>query len=163
MNFKEKVQSMTAKEIIMAMVKALTRPPIINIEMSSYGHVVETTVITKRFFGLYKKSAIKKLCFGCAATNTICQITGKKFTPDNISEPKDRAEFINSDTKFLDRFECAIDMLRRGNIKAYNEEAEIAGIATIEYDHTIEYPYLNNDYTNKDLAAYKQLAEEQLS
>lgn len=69
MNFKQKVQSMTAKEIIMAMVESLIPPPLIKVDMGTFG----TTEITKpatKFLGWTLRKA-ESICFGCAATNTI--------------------------------------------------------------------------------------------
>ena len=54
-NFKEKVQAMSAKEIIMAMVEGL-RNPVTKIHMGTYGKVEGD------------------VCYGCAATNAICKI-----------------------------------------------------------------------------------------
>jgi len=156
MTFEEKVKSMTAKEIIMAMVNSLTRPPIISIDMGTYG---ETRKVDKKFLGI--KIGNKEVCFGCAATNTICQISGKKFTPQNIFSKKTRAEFINSDYDFLGGFEMAIDFLRVGDIESYNRRAKNLGIAIIDQNN-IDVYRLGNSYTNKDLEPYIRLANAQI-
>ncbi len=152
MNFKQKVQSMTAKEIITAMVESLTPPPLIKIDMASYGEIKTQTY----FFGLFTK----KVCFGCAATNTICKISGKKFTTQNIMSTSSRAEFIFVDATFLNHFERAIDCLRRGDVDSYNERAKIIAIATIKPNKTY-LPRLNDDYTIEELGYYINLANEQ--
>lgn len=149
MTFKEKVQSMTAKEIIMAMVEALTHPPIINVNMKTFGEVDE-----------------KGVCFGCAATNTVCQISGMVFTKDNITNRLRRSTFIDGNEEgcsFLYTFENAIDALRLGRISTYNGWARLGKFAEIV---NFEYPFpsprpLYNDYTNEELIPYKELAERQ--
>lgn len=158
MTFEEKVRSMTAKEIIMAMVDSLTHPPIVNIDMSTYGYY---GFIDRKFLGI--KLGKKKVCFGCAATNTICQISGKKFTPNLIAIRSKRAEFINSDRTFLLNFEEAINSLRCGYVSGYNIIAKHkCNIATIFIYENIYLPRLENDYTNKDLEPYIQLANAQI-
>jgi hypothetical protein len=152
--FEEKVKSMSASDIIMAMVESLTHPPIINIDMSSFGRVATKT--TKYLFGLIKLH--KRVCYGCAATNTICRISGITFTPNTISK---RARTINSDERFLDIFESAINALRKGDISGYNYYAEIGKFAKI--DTFTGLPYLGNVYTNQHLESYKKLAELQLN
>lgn len=156
MNFEEKVKSMTAKEIIMAMVDSLTHPPIINIDMGTFG---ETQIVDKKFLGI--KIGKKKVCFGCAATNTICQISGKKFTIDNIYNRGVRAKFIDSDYVFLSDFETAIDHLRCGNITSYNIMAKSGGFALIK-DNGKYFTRLTSNYTNKDLEQYIRLANAQI-
>ena len=81
----------------MSMVEGLQNP-VINIKMDDFG---------------YSESNI---CFGCAATNTVCKISNKTFTPDSIYHRSDRADFINTDHTFLAQFEHAIDSLRSGKI-----------------------------------------------
>lgn len=156
MTFEEKVKSMTAKEIIMAMVDSLTHPPIINIDMSSFG---DSRVVDRKFLGI--KIGKKKVCFGCAATNTICQISGKKFTTENINTRNLRAEFINTDYEFLNAFETAIDDLRSGYIESYNIKAAIHGFATIKNKGMKYFSRLKSSYTNADLEPYIRLANDQ--
>lgn len=157
-SFKETVQAMTAKEIIMAMVDAL-KEPYYKIDMSD--------------FGCSRTINMKKTCFGCAATNTISRISGIIFTPETI-DWTGRAnliadanigsgEFPNEETRFLDRFESAIDYLRKGNIESYNEIAEDKDFATINDDLYIgvHLPILTDKYTHQDLEEYIKLAELQ--
>jgi hypothetical protein len=151
--FEEKVRSMTAKEIIMAMVEGLVRPPTINVDMGTFGE----TRKPKHLLGFL----MKPICYGCAATNTICKIAGIKFTTSNIGEAYTRAAAINAETQFLLRFERAIDALRSGEIFTYNSYARQIEIATIEQQPDFDLPRLHNDYRNRDLVAYRKLAELQ--
>jgi hypothetical protein len=154
--FEEIVRAMSAKEIIMAMVDALTIPPIINIDMGTFGRV--------RTFPKYKFLGIgfgkKEICFGCAATNTVCKIADKKFDTNNIEGCIARAEFINSDPYFLSCFENAIDGLRTGSIHYYNKFAGRGEFVVIKNTGLKLYPLANN-YTNEHLIYYKLLAEQQ--
>lgn len=150
MNFKEKVQQMTAKEIILAMTASLKRPPRIRINMDTYGEV------GRHWTSLF----LKPVCFGCAATNTICQIGDVTFTPENIGTTWKRAEAVglttSEDRSFLKYFEGAINSLRLGDIYNYNRCAEYMGFAKIEKFASL--PKLYNDYTNTDLKAYINFA-----
>jgi len=149
MNFKEKVQSMTAKEIILAMVDSLTHPPIINIDMETYGE-------NKR-----------GVCFGCAATNTICKISGVVFTSENIGNRRSRAKAVNDDIfndtidDFVYCFERAINGLRQSNLQTYNLFTKHEKFAEIVNPLDIELPRLDNNYTNDDLKPYIELANSQ--
>jgi hypothetical protein len=98
--FKKTVEKMKPSEIVMAMVNGLKNAHY-NVHMDTFGD--------------YKDG----ICFGCAATNTICEIFQKKFTIDNILGRKSRADFLECDYVFLCDFEEAIDLLRRGNAKSF--------------------------------------------
>lgn len=151
MTFKEKVQTMNSGQIIMAMVAALEKPSI-KINMNSYGHY--STVET--WFGLSKKN----VCFGCAATNTVCQIAGIKFTAENISVGITRAQAVQTDDSFLYGFEVAIDSLRKGDLPQYNYIAKSNGFAEIE-DNGMPLPYLETIYTREQLDTFVTLAQGQ--
>lgn len=144
MNIKEKIQSMSAKEIIMAMVDGL-KNPITEIDMSTYGNVI---------YGV---------CYGCAATNTICNlmnITKEDFIKAN---PKHTSKYLflnEDDKKFVGYFESAIDCLRTGYIQDYNTYAKIRNFATIIGEEDC-VPMLSNDYTDDDLQKYIDLANKQ--
>ena len=144
MKFEDKVRSMSAAEIIMAMVEGLKNPRV-TIRMSTFG-VLEDNI-----------------CYGCAATATICQIADKTPVPliTPINYTGDRAEFINSSTGFLDIFEQTIDALRQGNISLYNSGAKVLQIATIVPFTRKKLPFLRTDYSLQDLEAYKALAKHQ--
>lgn len=150
MTFEEKVRSMTAKEIILAMVESLEHP-IINVDMDVWGEARP-----KRALGLIPFG--KPVCFGCAATNTLCKIANVKFTTENIEDG--RADAVNGNEQFVDRFESAIDCLRQGHISSYNCFASAHGFSLIK-DVGIKLPCLKNSYTKKQLNVYRQLAEQQ--
>lgn len=137
-SFKTKVLSMTTKELVLAMINGITKQ---HVELD-FG-----------LFGYYKN----EICFGCAATNTICEITGTTFTKDFISCNEDRAKFIETDKNFLKDFEIAIDYLRQGSIKRYNGMAKFMGISQINSSKVL--PYLNNFNWKENLHYYEELAE----
>lgn len=167
MNFSDKVKSMTASEIILAMVNGLKNPAV-EVEMSTFGSVRTKNI----FLGLISK----KVCFGCAATNTICKIAGIKFKPSNVEDVYDRAKALNNkgnfddkskskewlekEAAFLGAFEAAIDSLRVGEIYTYNCYAERQEFAVIkEVDFGL--PGLSNNYTEEQLKVYEYLASKQ--
>lgn len=161
--FESIVKGMSAKEIIMAMVDSLTPPPVINIEMNTFGtaeRIVEQEK-TKFLWWTVKPEKYKFICYGCAATNTICKIAGKTFDPSNIGSRTKRADFLNANFDFLEIFENAIDYLRRGHVKMYNDNARQIGIAEINNVLLKNVPYLANDYTIDELDVYRELANAQ--
>lgn len=141
LSFKEKVQSMTAKEIIMAMVTGLKENPFnIKINMWSFGW----------------KNANDDIQ-GCAAMVTICGIAGKMF--DFEKSGKRKFSSIEEDENFIDNFESAIDCLRHGFLPQYNEFAEELKIPLIENPDDIYLPPLTNTNNYLDhLEPYIQLA-----
>ena len=150
MTFQEKVKSMTGAEIIMAMVKGLEKP-VVNVNMEYFGAVREE----KTFFGFFKK----KVCYGCAATNTICTISGVNLNQKNIFSLSRRANAVKSDVDFLRGFERAINCLRLGSVQSYNSIARSIDIATLS--ETVELPHLDTNYTQQELDVYKELAATQ--
>lgn len=136
MTFTEKVRSMTAKEIIMAMVEGL-KNPYTKIDMETYGE---------------RRGSI---CYGCAATNTICYIDGGI---DNLLPDAGHRVYFDS---IISQFETAINKLRQGNISGYNVWIEKAFIAEIKTIDGIELPYLGSDYTLAELEPYIALANAQ--
>lgn len=147
MDFRQKVQSMTAKEIIMAMVNGL-KARHVAINMTTFGDVIDG------------------VCYGCAATNTICEISGVVFNESNIFEPY-HAEGVglkDGDSHllvlFISRFEHAINFLRMGQIKSYNIIARQNGIAEIKIPFQSP-PFLGKYFTEKELNCYIELANLQ--
>lgn len=149
MDFKEKVQSMSSDEIIMAMVEGL-RNPMVNINMDTYGSVLTSS----SFLGLFKKQT----CYGCAATNAVCQISGVKLDVNSIDTEFKRSRAIDSPSGFLHSFEFAINELRKGRIDLYNCYAEDCGFAKIKNKGFI-LPYLETDFIEDELNSYVDLAE----
>ncbi len=135
---------MKASEIVQAMVDGLKKEWV-TIDMGSYGH-------TK-----------KGICYGCAATNAICQITNHKFTPAEMNEffkLKRKDKFVYS---FLSNFESNINALRMGSIEHYNFLAETTGIKLIPLSlikkTKLKLPYLDTEYYKEDLPKYQELAD----
>lgn len=143
---------MSAKEIIMAMVDGL-RNPAYGIDMMTFGSYQTYNTRTGNFLSRPK-------CFGCAATNTITQISGVKFRKNTIEEVELRAEALRTEDEFLQIFEFAIDKLRCGLIEKYNEHAGDIRIAEIKRG-SMRLPYLESDFTDKYLDAYVNLANAQ--
>lgn len=138
--FENKVKSMTAHDIIMAMVDGL-RQPRTKIDMDDFGCVEDG------------------ICYGCAATNTILHIM-------NANEEEAmyhilRRKYDASMPPALDKFEIAIDHLREGEVDLYNRYAKDCGIAQITPMPGQELPYLDDDYTEDQLQQYEKLAEYQ--
>lgn len=86
-------------DIVDAMVGGLKREWV-NVRMYSFGHAHES------------------ICYGCAATNTLCQLMGEPFHADNISSAQSRADQFNYQITRgeLNLFEYAIDSLRQGEL-----------------------------------------------
>lgn len=154
--FKEIVQAMTAKEIIMAMVEGLKNPAL-KIDMDQYVGIEESGV-----------------CVGCAAANTIARLSGKRFTVEDVLnvESEDHVMLSNRvwggvlgmhtyrEHAWLMRFERAIDALRSGDIESYNDCARILGIALIQ-DTGPRLRMMCTDNYAEYLGDYEKLAELQ--
>jgi hypothetical protein len=145
--FEKKVRSMTPKEIIMSMVEGL-RNPVTEINMYSFGRFNSNGV-----------------CYGCAATNTICRIGG--YTAQDLVNCKelsimepfvDRAQLTHSSWGFIGIFEFKIDRLRNGDLEGYNIYLDTQPILN---PNQLELPILNDDYLEQDLKVYEQLANDQ--
>jgi len=136
MTFRQKVQSMSAKQIVQAMIDGLNKPWV-TVSMLTYGAVV------------------KDVCFGCAATNTICQIKGSAFNASNIATGKRRSVFLNTPLNFLKIFEYAIDHLKAGNIQQYNIYARTIRIKTLPMP-TKKLPTLTTVTYKKHLKHYQK-------
>jgi hypothetical protein len=139
-NFINVVKSMTSSEIIETMVKGLKKP-VTNISMTNYGIVRDG------------------ICYGCAATNTICKIAGINLKEFLLINPTNTMEYLfNTKSEFINRFETAINFLRLNDIMMYNCVAEEINIARIK-NTDFNLPTLNSNYTSKKLKEYLKLAE----
>lgn len=138
----EKIKSMTAKEHIMNMVEGLRNP---------------MTVINMDTFGEKDKDGV---CFGCAATNSICRLAGSTdvFFSDWVAG---LWLFRKSIAPIILAYEDCIDALRKGDVNRYNEIATDINIATIEEVESIYLPELTNGYTEEELLQYVALADAQ--
>lgn len=130
----DKLVSLSAKEIIMAMVNGL-RKKHTNIDMTTYGRVVSG------------------VCYGCAATNCIIEATGiDPFEEICITSN------LGSSKGILYKFESAVDSLRKGCVSDFNS---IWNYAEIYRSEGLCLPYLYSCYTEYELEQYERLAEEQ--
>lgn len=144
MNFKAKVQSMTGKEIVMSMVNGL-RKRWVEIDMNSYGYKDERGV-----------------CFGCAATNTICEIIGRvpelqwdALIPSVTGQLQRYNSIDYNNHKFISKFERAMDSLRMGQIADYNVYATKYGFSVLPVD---DLPPLTDNYDDHDLICWEDYA-----
>lgn len=148
MNFIEKVQSMTAKEIIETMIDAVENP-VTKLDMDTYGCV---------------RGGV---CYGCAATNTILKLQGIEKVNWQDGNPfvgriEDKYNIKSiEEVNFINDFELAIDYIRDGNLNLYNGLAKELGIAQIKFERGEYYPSLQTDYTQDELNTYRKLAEAQ--
>lgn len=134
--FEKKVKSMSAYDIIMAMVEGL-RNPRTRIDMSTFG------------------SIRNGICYGCAATNAILHIMNA-----NGEEVKSHVTYTSTcDDSPLYEFECAINDLRCGLLGSCNANATRLGLARITPIPGQILPVLSNDYTEEQLQEYVKLAE----
>lgn len=142
--FQEKVKSLTGKEILLAMIEGVKNPSV-NLDFNTYGSF----------------DASDGLCYGCAATNAVCKISGITFTKENINTSQERGLAISeyTDSLFLFNFEHAIDYLRQGWVDMYNNSARECGFATLPINRESEnLPALLNGFYKKDLDAYVDYA-----
>lgn len=147
--FEHKVRSMTAGQIIMAMVEGLRKPATF-IDMHTYG-----------------KRDSSNICYGCAATNCIANImhlneesivdyipiagvTGGGFMGDSING-----------NLFIDYFEFSIDYFRRLRIDRANDALKAAKLPSIKNKPGLYLSYLDDNYTKEDLKKYEELARYQ--
>jgi hypothetical protein len=152
MNFKEKVRSLSAKEIILAMVEGLQNPTA-TVDMSSYGKIKHG------------------ICYGCAALNTICKIgdyTTDHLKANTLFQPYQnrvtilRESLTTTNMSFIGHFEDSIEYLRLGNVRYYNSYANKCATSRIVDDPRFDLPILFDDYTAEDLQAYRDLADRQV-
>lgn len=156
--FRDTVRAMSAAEIILAMVEGLEKPYTNAVKMNTYGEVDPSSYWDKI-----------PVCYGCAATNTICRIYNKK----PIKKWRDFSGFTGAmdeltikgmredDDQFAGEFESAVNQLRQGNITEYNLMARQLNIVTIKNKPFLRLPYLNDEYQEEDLQPYRKLAAHQ--
>lgn len=160
MNFQQKVQSMTAKEIILAMVESLLHPKI-KVSMGTFGMVQRSTTKGKKFLWWTIEEPKQTLnLVGCAATTTAIEISGQTFTENSIRSTIERAESLGVSSDWYGNFETAIDSLRSGFVDSYNHYAAKVGIAEIRSTGK-HLPHLSNNYTEADLQQFVNLAVSQ--
>ena len=128
---------MTFPEIVLAMVESL-RNPVTEIDMYTFGEVR------------------KGVCYGCAATNTICRL-GELVPLEELGNEDGTRYDVNS-WSVIDRFEIAIERLRRGEVEWYSLMASgFFAECPTKYAHTL-LPCITNGYTEEELKAYEDFA-----
>lgn len=142
----KKIKSMKPSDHIQNMVDGLRKPFTTKVKMHNFGEI--QTV--KLFWGLKKIH----ICYGCAATNAIGRLLIKPHEWLIYREKKR----INAN-EFIHIYECAIDNLRQGKIIIANILFYEIGIDPIKNHSDIELPILYDDYTEKELKPYEQLAK----
>lgn len=169
-NFDELVSEMSISDIIRAMVKGLENP-FYRIDMHSFGRSIP-------------QPGGKAICYGCAATNCIYEISKIEFDSSKISFFQDRAEILFGNSEgygynYLRHFEIGIDRLRQMHIIGFFKK--MMTIAVIddpavyetllseiplfndkyfkEHNSTISDYVLTNNYTNEQLDYYRALTD----
>lgn len=137
-------KKLTPSKVIRAMVRGLKKK-YVKIDMGTFGST----------------SWNDKVCYGCAATNALCELAGKKIPVASIQSTGSRATFLKVADSTLTKFELAINSLRQGDIYGANEYLLQLGIDPIENPKDIRLPYLNNRYVAEDLRPYEVLARTQ--
>jgi hypothetical protein len=143
----------SVSDIIFSMIKGLKKEWV-EVDMNTYGGVTTD-----------------KICFGCAATNTLCQLMDKPFNASNIINLDRRAEQVNFGISSgnLRMFEECIDSLRKGCIITFLEalseiEEEIGFVVELKKIKSIyidfNLPRLENSNYKTDLIYYEQFANE---
>jgi hypothetical protein len=139
--FEQKARALKPSEIIFAMIDGLENP-VTEINMSTFGAVNNG------------------ICFGCAATNTICKI-GDYNLKDLVSIDKvfNYKDMNNRQDSFLAYFEEAINALREGDIGRSNSYFTCIELSKIKAKQDITLPELSTcDYMD-NLEPYRQLAK----
>lgn len=142
LTFEEKIKTMTGKEIVMAMVEGLQDPCVV-VDMGTFGETREG------------------ICFGCAATNAVCRITGiKPLDLEDTGWEQNAKVFKVQSAQTLKTFEYAIDSLRKGHvtgndflIQGYNYYAGQIGMAQLPTP-TTTLPRLSTEDYQENLQAY---------
>ncbi len=116
--FDDKVRSMTFGAIVRAMIRGLQAEHVKR-WMDSFGDYDPET----------------QVCHGCAATNIICEISGKVFHDDRVRGTTRRAAFVDASPGFLVTFETAINYLRGQCMETYNGHARRLNIAQAPPDY----------------------------
>jgi len=135
-------QLKSVSDIVDTMIKGLKKEWV-NVDMNTFGTVESG------------------LCFGCAATNTLCELIQEPFTKNdmNLSGRSEKLGIGNVDIEF---FEAAIDSLRRGNtldFLGYLNHIDYLFSFKLPYHYDIEYnqelPELSTDNYKENLHEYE--------
>lgn len=135
-------------DVVDIMIRGLKREWV-NVHMGSYGG--------------YKTDRVT--CFGCAATNTLCEIMQEPFSPENIVGAVGRSKKFNFGISSQDLriFEEGIDLLRRSNIEGFfacfSDISHLFGFQFPTLDQIIPdfaLPYLGTDNWRERLPEYEK-------
>jgi hypothetical protein len=148
-------------DIVQAMVDGVKKEWV-NVDMRSFGHTK-----THRILGIN----VGEKCYGCAATNTLCELMQESFTKDQIRCIKTRVIKVNYgiSTKDLKYFESAIDLLRNGNISCCLNTLELISklfsfelpeYEDVELMYYKYLPELTNDGYKSNLHYYQEFADK---
>lgn len=135
----------SVSQIVFLMVAGLKKEWV-NVNMRSYG-MVDIDV-----------------CFGCAATNTLCEMKGASIGKVDLENSwRGRTKFFNESKAELEQFEQAIDELRRSNISGFLLYLSRAGITfvlpiALEIQPAKPLPFLGNENYKEDLHHYDKYA-----
>lgn len=146
-------------DIVDTMIRGLKRQWV-EVEMGSYGNFKRKM----EGFWIFKKE--KKVCFGCAATNTICELMQEPFTPETITARTGQFNYGIKPSE-LGKFEHAIDYLRNGKIYwAHYSLQHIEHLfsfplpSAADLESSFPLPELNNHNWKKNLKAYETYRDE---
>ena len=141
MNFEEKVRSLKASELVLAMVEGLENHKY-EVDMDTFGRTREG------------------VCYGCAATNAIAQLAGKapRFA---FKVPSERtwAKAIKGSEEFIRTLEFAFNNLRFGDLSVFNGYAKLIQVKEIPVAYGESLPGLENNNWHEGLPAYRKLAK----
>jgi len=133
-------------DIVDTMIRGLKKEWV-KVDMKSFGTVVDD------------------VCFGCAATNTLCELMQEQFTNTQISSPLTRYSKFNGGITEdeLVSFEGAIDHLRLGNIQSFlNRLIDVGHLFNFEIPEYYEtapdtdLPVLRTDDWKENLHFYEE-------
>lgn len=107
-----------------------------------------------------------KVCFGCAATCTLQQLSGKNLTPDTIVNLELRAQAYGYYFGDTHAFEQAMNLLRQGMViwlmRYFDVEDQYWDARVIRQKHGLPWfnlPKLTNVNWETEIAAYEVFAE----
>ena len=138
----ERIKNMTFKDILDVMIKGLEKKWV-NINMDTYGDV-----------------DLNGICYGCAATNALCEMIQKPI-PAEFINPYQRHKFVKISYDCLRDFERVINELRQGNLVEYNYFCRVSDFLPNARTQSTHYdlPCLENDFTEEELNEYRKLRD----
>lgn len=139
MTFKEKLKSLTAKQLVQVMIDGINRGWI------------------KMDFDTWLWE-INGIIYGCAATAAICEINGGYFMPPNVELMRsNRAEALGISYDEISKLELAYDSLAGGSIEYFNIHIKSLGLPLLPDNMSL--PMLHNDSYMTNLPEYQKYAD----